>query len=201
MNINRRKFLRLNTDRQQCNVRLGIGESAGFVVDESIEGLRIGGLDLLILFADQSRRSGWAPPRRPCRTRLPLSTTESIVGRCRSVSRGDGGYFEVGIHREGDDYTEDPKSILLNTFMKFDGKSVTCVPMGVTQDDDVQIKLINGKEFTVSRDQIFQLCDDDTLAKVMQVYRLMDDANAFTSRTPVLDHEFGPAVRSLSAQG
>ena len=82
--------------------------------------------------------------------------------------------------------------------------------MGVTQDDDVQIKLINGKEFTVSRDQIFQLtrqerleelCDDDTLAKVMQVYRLMDDANAFTSRTAVLDHEFGPAVRSLSAQG
>ena len=196
MNINRRKFLRLNTDRQQCNVRLGIGESAGFVVDESIEGLRIGGLDLLILFADQKVTVEY--------------DGESIVGRCRSVSRGDGGYFEVGIHREGDDYTEDPKSILQNTFMKFDGKSVTCVPMGVTQDDDVQIKLINGKEFTVSRDQIFQLtrqerleelCDDDTLAKVMQVYRLMDDANAFTSRTAVLDHEFGPAVRSLSAQG
>ena len=136
MNINRRKFLRLNTDRQQCNVRLGIGESAGFVVDESIEGLRIGGLDLLILFADQKVTVEY--------------DGESIVGRCRSVSRGDGGYFEVGIHREGDDYTEDPKSILLNTFMKFDGKSVTCVPMGVTQDDDVQIKLINGKEFTVS---------------------------------------------------
>lgn len=195
MDLNRRKFLRLNADRQQCIVRLGIGESGGFLIDESIEGLRVGGLDLLILFADQ-------------KVAVEIND-ELIVGRCRSVSRSDGGYFEVGIHRERDDYDGDSQSLLLNSFMKFDGNSVTCVPLGLVGDDEVRIRLINGKEFTVMRNQIFQLtrqerleelCDEEALAKVMQVYRLMDNDNGFTNRTSVLDHEFGPAVRALSAQ-
>ncbi|MFK7768135.1 MAG: hypothetical protein AB8B55_13005 [Mariniblastus sp.] len=194
MDLNRRKFLRLNSDRQQCVVRLGIGESGGFVVDESIEGLRVGGLDLLILFADQKV--------------MVEFNDETITGRCRGISRGEGGYFEVGIFRETADYVEDTESILLNSFMSFNGKNIAVVPIGIVGDDQLRIRLINGKEFTIDRDKVLQitrqerleeLCNDEALAGVMEVYRLMDSSNGFTNRASVLDHEFGPALRSLSS--
>ena len=193
MHKNRRRSLRTNTSNVPCVVKLGVGEDQGIVVDESDEGIRIGGLDLLILFADQKV--------------TVIYDGKEIVGRCRVVSRDQQGKFQVGVFRETECYVEDPQSLLLNSFMSFNEHHLVCVPIGVVDDQQIRIQFLDGKQFTVNRVDIFQmtreerieeLLDEDRLAAIMQFYSMTSSQNEFTNREMVLNHEFGPPVRSLS---
>lgn len=193
MRPNRRRSLRTNTSGISCVVRLGVGEDQGYVVDESDEGIRVGGLDLLVLFADQ---------------KVTVIHHESkVVGRCRVVSRDEDGLFQVGIFREPETFQENTQSLLLNSFMRFNEYNMVCVPIGVIDDRQIRIRFLDGKEFTVNREDIFQLtrpermeelCDKDHLEAILQFYNLTSSKNEFTNREMVLNFEFGPPVRSLS---
>lgn len=193
MKPNRRKSLRTNTSGVPCVVRLGVGEDQATVIDESDEGIRIGGLDLLILFADQKV--------------TVIHGDKKIVGRCRVVSRDEKGKFQVGVYRETETFQENPHSLLLNSFMRFNEYNMVCVPIDVVDDRQIRIRFLDGKEFTVNREDVFQLtrsermeelCDDDQLSAIMQFYSMTSSNNEFTNRETVLNHEFGPPVRSLS---
>jgi hypothetical protein len=194
MNRNRRKSLRTHTSVKPCVVRLGIGEDQGFVIDESDEGIRIGGLDLLVLFADQKV--------------TVLQDNRKVVGRCRVVLRDIDGLFQIGVYRETEPFAEDPQSLLLNSFMRDKEINRVCVPVDVVDEDHVRIRHLDGREFTVHRKELFQLtrsermeelCDDDRLSAVMRLYSMTSSQNEFTNREMVLNHEFGPPVRSLLA--
>ena len=192
MNENRRKFMRINTASAQCLVKLGVGESTGVVVNESIDGLRIGEMELLILVADQ---------------KVTVCYDEGVTyGRCRSVSRDPNGTFQIGIYRVTDDYVAETTSILLNSFMRFDGCDVVCVPLAALSGNRIRIRLLDGSEFTVKREQLFALTREEReqelrqpakLQKLIDVYSFMDNSRDWYGADDVLNHEFGPAIRSL----
>ncbi len=115
--------------------------------------------------------------------------------------------FQVGVFRETEGYEENPQSLLLNSFMSFNEHNLVCVPIDVIDERQIRIRFLDGKEFTVNREDIFQLtraermeelCDEDRLSAIMQFYSMANSNNEFTNREMVLNHEFGPPVRSLS---
>ncbi len=193
MNENRRKFMRINASSVDCVVKLGVGESPGVLINESIDGLRIGEMELLILIADQ---------------KVTVCHDDGVtVGRCRSVSRNPNGTFQIGIYRVPDNYVGDATSILLNSFMRFDGCDVVCVPLAVMDDNRLRIRLINGVEFTVRREQLFQLTREEReqelrnpgkLQKLIEVYSFMDNSRDWYGADDVVNHEFGPPVQALA---
>ncbi len=174
-------------------VKLGVGESPGVLINESIDGLRIGEMELLILIADQ---------------KVTVCHDDGVtVGRCRSVSRNPNGTFQIGIYRVPDNYVGDATSILLNSFMRFDGCDVVCVPLAVMDDNRLRIRLINGVEFTVRREQLFQLTREEReqelrnpgkLQKLIEVYSFMDNSRDWYGADDVVNHEFGPPVQALA---
>ena len=191
---NRRKYMRISSQQIDCKVRLGVGESAGFVVDESIDGLRVGGLDLLLLAADQ---------------RIEVEYLgQTLIGRCRSVARDENGLFQVGIYREDPSYRANIRSMLLNSFMTFNGCDIVCLPISVVNEEKIRVRLMDGNEFTVQKDQVFQISRDERemelqsqhkLSELLQVYSLMDANNRLYSLNDILDYEFGPAVGVMTA--
>lgn len=192
MNQNRRKFNRIGTRDANCIVKLGIEESAGIVVDESIDGIRLGQLALLVLVADQKIKVEY--------------DDQEFVGRCRSVSRDENDLFEIGVYRETDDYQQQPISMLLNSFVHFNNCNIVCVPLTVIDENRIRIRLLHGKEFTANRNQILQLtrkertkelADEKHLADIIQVYAMMNSPKELNDLDSILYQEFGPSIEPI----
>ena len=191
---NRREFLRINAQDAKCVVKLGIGQSSGYVIDESISGIRVGGLELLMLIADQKV--------------TVVHDGQSIVGRCRSVTRDENGLFRIGIFRESEAHLSEPRSILLNSFMNLGGCDLVCLPLAVVDEHRIRVRLMDEKEFVVRRNQIFQLTRDErekalrnhqTLTEISNIYSLMDDSRNWATVNDILLVEFGPPLKSLAS--
>lgn len=186
---NRRKHERIPTGTP-CRIRLGDAVSDALIVDHSPTGLRVAGLQLLILMVDQV---------------VTIQVQESAInGRCRTISRSDDGTFQVGICRILEDRDEDPDSILLNSFMQFGDDKVICIPIEVVNKGQLLIKLLDQPEAVVDASEVVQLtrperleelCDSDKLKRMLTVYRLEPSGNEFSDRAAVLDYEFGPALK------
>lgn len=186
---NKRKSERISPIDSDCIFKIAGGSSDGLLIDKSEEGIRVGKLDLLILFADQQV--------------VVETADEIIVGRCRCVSRQPDGTFQVGILREPEEFDDDSDSILLNSFVHLGDDKVVCIPSSI-HEFTMQICLLNNEEIEVHVDQVEQLtreerldelCDENCLAQAMISYEIEDTGNSFADRTTVLNHEFGPAIK------
>ena len=79
MIANRRKYVRIKSNDCSCRFELDGCESAAVVVDESIEGIRISGVNLMRLSLDQ---------------KITIHHKGvTIAGRCRSISRNQMAHF------------------------------------------------------------------------------------------------------------
>jgi hypothetical protein len=194
MNQNRRKFIRISADGTNCQVTIGQRCSPASLINESIYGLCVGGLDLMFLALDQPV--------------IVKYEDQEIVGRCRSASKDSNGAFQIGILKSENDFKSDVQEILINSYMDFGGHKIVCLPLGMQPDGKVKIRLIDGKEFDVDKSKITQMTraerkaqlndGPDDLGKYFKIYSVLSDRRFFSNETDILEIEFGMATgRSL----
>lgn len=189
MSQNRRKFIRIDAGSTPCQITIGQDCSKAILVNESIYGLCVGGLDLMFLAADQQV--------------IVEYESERIIGRCRSASKDANGSFQIGILKTEDDFKREVSQILVNSFMDFGGCKIVCLPLGMQPDGQVRIRLIDGKEFSVEKCKIVQMTrperqaefteDPSDLGRLLKIYSALDDSRNWTCEGDILDLEFGTA--------
>ncbi len=194
MSQNRRKFIRIDAGNAPCHVTIGQARSEATMVNESIYGLCIGGLDIMFLSANQLMVVEYESDR--------------IVGRAKSASRDSDGRFQIGILKSDDEPDRDITQILINSFMDFVGFKVVCIPIGLKPDGKILIRLIDGKEFSVEKSKIMQmtryereaeLSEDLTmLGRLLKLYSVMNPSMNWNSEQDILDQEFGIATPEMT---
>lgn len=188
MVVNRRKFGRIGIGKQPCFIRIDGGAGTqGHIIDESIGGLRVGGVRLLHLFENQ---------------KFTIEYDDNFIScHSRTVSRGEDGLFEIGFVRDLESDRISSDSILINSFWEADGVSFVCFPRNVIDEETLAISFPEGKEFQVPIKDVAQmtrkergdyLLDSEVRKKVSQVYGAMyKNLTKFQDRRSILTHEFG----------
>ncbi len=189
MSQERRKYLRLNVSEVTCQVALGQETYEAQLLDESIGGIRIGSVPLLALSLNQPVRVTY--------------DSETVEGVCRSVTRQAENLYAIGIRRsEAAPLDDDATSaMLLNTFMRFSGCELLCIPIKSIDANRVRVMMIDGRQFDVDQSKLFsmtrqerveKLCAERRFNNILQVYRLPQTDNAFDARDTIINQEFGP---------
>lgn len=194
MNENRRQSIRISGGHLPCQVIINGTCGSGVVIDESIHGLSVGRLDLVILLQDQ-----------PIEVKLE---NEHVIGKCRSVARDDAGLFRVGIRKQ-DEPQPPSNNILLNSYMNFGGCNVVCLPIKVVDEEHLLIRLLDGKEFAVTKNQLKQLTRAERTAELKQdrqlfeqirsIYAAMSPGLILGSVDRIIEQEFGIIQPALAA--
>jgi hypothetical protein len=188
MNLNRRRYHRVPSRDLPCKLKFR-GEMIDIrIVNESIEGLRIGDVKLEHLERGELIEV--------------LIDGETVRGRSRSVSRNKDETYQVGIQREPTILGKRVYSQLLGHFIRFQGQWVFCVLVEQVGSSRVRIRLLDGKEFTISRNQIFQLTeeerramlsDPEEFATTVEFYSLMAPHLTFDDIDSLIVREFQKA--------
>lgn len=196
MSQERRKSTRIDTQQIECQVSLGNSTSSAVVNDESIDGMRVGNLDLLVLMTNQPM--------------VVKYDNQSFTGCCRHISRSENGLYDVGLYREVEALqpSGESVSILLNSFMRFSDCDIVCIPLHWIDEDRLRVRLLDGNEFNVGRNKVFSLTrfereqslqDADTLQQLIQIYETMVPGGGGCSNAQdVVRLEFGPPTPALA---
>ena len=190
MVVNRRKYGRIGIGEQSCVIRMNGIATEGFIINESIGGIRVGGVPLLHLFANQP---------------FEIEYDDLVVaGLARTATRRDDGLFEIGLVRDGEAETSSSESTLVNSFWEVDGISVVCFPRNIIDEQKMSISFPDGKEFEVLIDEVEQmtreargeyLLDAERRKKIGDVYSaLYNNQTLFNDRKSILAHEYGPEL-------
>ncbi len=188
MNSNRRQSIRISGGNAPCRVRLGDLETPARIVDESIHGLSVGGMNLLILFQDQSIQVEYEG--------------QWIFGRCRSAARDSDGSIRVGILKCDEPPQIAPIRILLNSYVEYGGHKLVCLPVSDMSSELVVIRFPDGKEFPINRNTLIQMTRYERLEElssdvsksesIQKIYRELITGKRFFGIEDVLEQEFGP---------
>ena len=122
----RRKFKRFQCAPQNCEISFDLAKHPGAIVEESVGGMKLRGLDLLVVPED-------------CPVQIEqLGVTQA--GTVRSVSRVDGKFqLGVSLQRKKPEASEF-KKLLLGCFVYEDNHLLPCQPVGMEAGDRVRIE-------------------------------------------------------------
>ena len=137
MLTNRRKFHRIPVD-EKCNVTIDGAKLECALVDQSINGAKIAGLNFLVV---------------PFGKILTVEhCDESFEAVVRGVTRDDKGDMLIGIQRSEtvDDDCDNNEAMLLNCFIRHEGSLMVCIPINVEPDGRVKIQLWDGMQFPIN---------------------------------------------------
>lgn len=203
MENNRRKFSRIAVNEETCNVTINGHSYHAKLVDQSIGGFRIEGLNLLML-----------PDNVPIVLEFDGETTEVV---CRNVKRVDDNSFAVGLQRtdvkkktEDEESTEITPQVFINSYVKLDETFKTlCWPLAVA-DSKLVVEVAGGKEFKVGMGKIQtftkkeRLSDlrksNDSLKRLVELYTLTTGQIISVIPEAIVDFEFGPNNRLCVAK-
>ena len=137
MITNRRKFHRIPVE-EKCIVKIDGVDLECSLVDQSITGAKIAGLDFLVI-----------PYGKELSVHYDDEVFEAIV---RGVTRNDKNEMLIGIERAE---TADPDSIdkdamLLNCYLRHEGNLMVCIPISVEADSRVRVQLWDGMQFPIN---------------------------------------------------
>jgi len=162
----------------------------GFIVNESIGGIRVGGVPLLHLFANQP---------------FTIEYDDLVVeGLSRTASRGEDGLFEIGLIRQSEvkGQSSSTESTLVNSFLEVDEISIVCFPRNIIDDQKMSISFPDGKKFEVLIEDVVQMTRDERgeylmdarlRQKIGEVYcALYRNQTLFRDRKSIVAHEYGP---------
>ena len=193
MNSNRRQSIRISGGNAPCRVRLEESETPAHIIDESIHGLSVGGLNLLILFQDQTIQVEYEG--------------QWIFGRCRSAARDSVGSIRVGILKCDEPSQVAPIRILLNSYIEYGGHKLVCLPVSEMPNEQVVIRFPDGKEFPVNRNTLTQMTRYERLEELsshasriestQKIYRALIPGRPFLGIEDILEQEFGPPFEAM----
>lgn len=137
MLTNRRKFHRIAIE-QKCSVTIDGSKLDCTLVDQSINGAKIAGLDFLVI---------------PFEKKLTVTEDgEAFEAVIRGVTRDENGEMLIGIQRAEtvDENEENGDAMLLNCYLRHDGNMMVCIPLSVEPDGRVKIQLWDGMQFPIN---------------------------------------------------
>ena len=137
MLTNRRKFHRISVD-EKCVVTIDGANLDCSLVDQSINGAKIAGLDFLVV-----------PFGKTLTVKQSGEDFEAVI---RGVTRGEDNEMLIGIQR-ADTLKEDElnsDAVLLNCYIRHDGNMMVCIPVSVEPDGRVKIQLWDGMQFPIN---------------------------------------------------
>lgn len=179
MNANRRQYSRLKLVDETCTVFLRGEEHKVELLEESIGGIKIGGVKLLNLVCDEHV--------------IASVRDEKFEAKCRNIERDPKGGFRLGLKRDA--INSGTKRMLLNSYIANEGCHFICFVTSQENPASPKICLWNQHELTVSRNDLFplteserrqQLADPDYCRFVAHVYGMP----AHTLPQQILDFEF-----------
>ena len=184
MQPNRRQFHRFSGEPSPCVVAMDSVQLGGALVDESIAGAGICGLDLLMIPFNKS-----------------LTVThrdESFQAFARRVARQADGRINLGVVRNDADVDSTSSSaMLINCYVQLKDTLAICAPVAFEKDSRILIQLFDGMQFRVNRSQLISLTRKERfemlgheriLEQAIEMYGLVD--SAFGARH-VFEYEFG----------
>jgi hypothetical protein len=137
MLTNRRKFHRIPVD-QRCIARIDGANLECTLIDQSINGAKLAGLDFLVIPFEK--------------TLTVVEDGEEFEAVIRGVTRSEEGEMLIGIQRADtvDDTEENGDAMLLNCFIRHDGNMMVCIPLNIEPDGRVKIQLWDGMQFPIN---------------------------------------------------
>lgn len=198
MENNRRKFSRIPVGGETCQVSINGHSYHAKLVDQSIGGFRIEGLNLLML-----------PDNVPIVLEFDGESTEVV---CRNVARVGDNSFAVGLQRtdlkkpkkDDEESTEITPQIFINSYVRLDETFKTlCWPLAVNESKLV-VEVAGGKEFQVGLGkiqtftQIERLRDlrkSDSLKRLAELYTVTTGKIIRPIPETIAEFEFGPDNR------
>lgn len=200
--MDKRKYLRMQSQRDPCVITVDGVTFEGSVADESISGAKIVNLDLLMM---------------PHNKQLSLTNRgASISVNARNASRAENGKFQLGVIRTElleDESADDAPAMLINCYVQHGDACVICMPIHIESEEQIVIQLWDGVQFRVPRTQLrpmsrperFEmLADPHSLEYTVAMYGFQS-ASPADDRRQVFDYEFGsyydcPVTNMASAQ-
>ena len=185
---NRRKYLRMASGGEACTLTVDGVKLHGEIVDESISGIGITGLDLLMM-----------PHNKPL---VVEHRDGSFSGNARHAKRLEDGQLNLGVIRETELSSDDPidtAAMLVNCYVKHGDALVICMPIIVESNSQVLIQLWDGVKFRVPRSKLQPMCrlerfemlqDTDCIAYTTAMYGF-PNVSAEQDRNQIFKHEFG----------
>jgi len=128
MITNRRKFHRIPVE-EKCIVRIDGVDLECHLVDQSITGAKIAGLDFLVI-----------PYGKPLSIIYDGESFDAII---RGVTRDEKNEMLIGIERSetADPDSIDKEAMLLNCYIRHEGNLMVCIPISVEADGRVCTEL------------------------------------------------------------
>jgi hypothetical protein len=190
MKHDQRKFFRINKNLIDCKVTWKGNCCDGVLIDESIEGLRVGLEDAI-----------------PFSTRDSVSISvdgNDIVARPRNLFRSSDEQYALGLERVTAQQNVSLHYHLIRQFVDLSGCSIPCT---ITEQDSghrTLIQIADGKEFVVETQRLKKLTigerakqfeDPKQLHRVVNSYRALLPAVVFESIEDIIDLEFSVSTK------
>ncbi len=154
MNEDRRRFLRVASRDMDCQITIGDTTYPCLLVDESIEGLRIGDIPLEHLKLNQAV--------------TVMLDGEIVRGFARGLKRkADGSnHFEIGILRETTSREIEGEQKLLGHFLKLQRCSIHCHILESLDEERFRILMADGKVFTIPKERVMHRTEHERRAEL-----------------------------------
>lgn len=170
MTTNQRKFHRIPVE-EKCIVQIDGVDLECKLVDQSITGAKIAGLEFLVI-----------PYGKALSVRYDDEVFDAVV---RGVTRDDQSKMLIGVERAElvDLSSISEEAMLLNCYLRHEGNLMVCIPISVEADGRVLVQLWDGKQFpinftalvTMSRAERYQsLMKGSDLAMIADLYGIKD---------------------------
>lgn len=187
MHEDRRKHQRICANNESCVVSIDDVFLEGEVVDESVSGIGVAGLDLFMM-----------PFNKPV---VVTRREGQFAANVRYVRRERDNRFNIGVIRRteltADEAIED-SAMLINCYVNHQDWMVICIPVSV-DSDKVVVQLWDGLQFRVSRrdlvsltrsERFEMLSDPRHLANALEMYQFAK-SSPDADRLRIFEHEFG----------
>lgn len=172
-------------------------EMKGYLVNESISGASIAGVDFLML-----------PYGQPMEIKY---RDEAFYANIRNAARDDKDNVLVGLSR-ADALGElpDPEdAMVLNCFVQVKQQSIVCIPVAMKNERMVRVQLFDGMQFDVQRKSLLsftrverfeQLAHEESLNFVAEMYGIGASLNHTAKKRLVFEFEFGKLANCPTKQ-
>ena len=182
--MERRNFERFSCIQQPCEVRIGDEVHSAYIVEKSINGMKIEGFDPLVI-----------PRGAPLIVQTQHLNQECF---CQSISRSETGAIQLGVSLQEVGQNDGSNTqLLLACFVGFRSSFFQCQPISVVSPGKLQVELWNEESMVVGRPELRCMTQFERKKEIVDAPEQLDFLQHIYQLSPssnldsVIEFEFG----------